>query len=322
MALTKAWKRVRRDTWLLRIAALVISIMLWISVLGGKRVEITKTISLEYPVPKNFVISNPAPKEITIKAIGPRAILKEYETREIVATVPIAPVLGESTYQIEEEALNLPLGIKVREVIPPVIPVRLERIVPKRVPIRAVFSGQLPDGIKVVSVTLKPSTVEIRGAPSRLSTIDAIPTEPITPSPNSLRQDFDVKLSVSELPGVILDEQSRYVHVVAELEGSLSRKWFKDIPVGLKVGIGRNAKQVDSAGLGIRIRPQVVSFLIEGPETMISRLKASDLDVWAEVPSPLRGGSYKSRLDWRLAPELRVVRRSTDMVDVVVPPLK
>ncbi len=321
MALSKAWKKVRRDTWLLRIAALVISIMLWISVLGGKKVEINKTVVLDYQVPKSLVISNQVPKEIIVRVTGPRAILKEYEAREIVLSVELPSAVGEYDISVPEEKLDFPLGIKVLSISPSVIPIRLERLIPKRVPIRAVFSGQLPDGIKIVSVTLKPSTVEIRGAPSRLSAIDAIPTEAITPTANSLRQDFDVKLSVSDLPGVVVDEQSRFVHVVAELEGSLSRKWFKEIPIGLRVGSGRNAKQVDATGLGIRIRPQGVSFLIEGPDPMISKLKASDLDVWAEIPS-LKAGSFKSRLDWRLAPELRVVKRSSDLVDVVVPPLK
>lgn len=38
----KSWRRARRDTWLLRGAAFVISVMLWMTVLGGKKIEMTK----------------------------------------------------------------------------------------------------------------------------------------------------------------------------------------------------------------------------------------------------------------------------------------
>ncbi len=321
MALTKAWKRVRRDTWLLRIAALIISIMLWISVLGGKKVEINKTVTLDYQVPKGLVISNQVPKEVNVRVTGPRAILKEYEQREILLTLKLSDKVGDYAPKVDEGALDLPLGIKLLSISPSTIPIRIEKIIPKRVPIRAVFSGQLEDGIKIVSITTKPSTVEIRGAPSRLAMIDSIPTEPITASSNSLRQEFDKTLNTQDLVGVMIDEQVMRVHVVAELEGSLSRKWFRDIPVGIRMGTGRSTRQVDAAARGIRPRPAAVSFLIEGPDHIISKLKSTDLDVWAEIPSN-KEGSFKSRLDWRLAPELRVVKRSADLVDVVVPPLK
>jgi len=320
--LTKAWRRARRDVWLLRFAAFVISIMLWLTVLGGKRIEINKTISLDYQLPKNLVISNQAPKEVSFRVVGPRAFMKEYEERDIVIGIDLSNSNpGDYEVPISEERLDVPLGLRVVSVSQTTIPLKLERAVPKRVPIRAVFSGQLPDGIKIVSVTLKPSTVEVKGALSRLQSIDAVPTEPISPSPNSLRQEFDVKLSLAELPGIFVEDQATYVHVVAELEGSLSRKWFRDIQVGLRIGSGRSAKAVDATGLGIRMKPSLVSFLLEGPDVIISKLKASDIEVWAEIPG-LRGGAYRSRLDWRLAPELRVVRRSGDWVDVVVPPLK
>ncbi len=320
--LTKAWRRARRDIWLLRFAAFVISIMLWLTVLGGKRVEINKTITLDYQLPKSLVISNQAPKEVSFRVVGPRAFMKEYEERDIVIGIDLTNANpGDYEVPISEERLDVPLGLRVISVSQSTIPLKLEHALPKTVPIRAVFSGQLPDGIKVVSVTLRPSTVEIRGAPSRLQSIDAVPTEDISPSPNALRQEFDVKLSMKDMPGIVVENPNQFVHVVAELAGSLSRKWFRDISVGLKVGSGRNAKSVDATGLGIRMKPEKISFLLEGPDVIMSKLKPADIEAWAEIQT-LKGGTYKSRLNWRLAPELRVVKRTSDWVDVVVPPLK
>lgn len=318
---SKSWRRARRDTWLLRGAAFVISVMLWMTVLGGKKVEMTKKITLDYQLPKGLVISNQAPREVIFRVSGPRAFLKEIEDREMSIGIDLSTAnVGDYEVPIREDMLDVPLGLRVLSVSQQTIPIKIERVVPKRVPIRAVFSGQLPPGIKISNVTLKPSTVEVKGAPSRLQTIESVPSEPITPTPNSLRQEFDVRLSLLELPGVFIEEAARVVHVVAELEGSLSRRWFTGIPVAVRVGSGPSAKFVDPGPIGIRLKPGKVNFWLEGPDDVINKLKLKDIEVWAEIPA-LKFGRYKSRLDWRLAPELRVVKRSSDMVDVNVPVL-
>ena len=317
---SKAWRRARRDTWILRAAAFVISILLWIVVLGGEKNEVKKLVQIDYILPRNLVISNQAPAEVAFRLSGPSAFLKEIEERRMSIPVDLTREnVGDYELRIRDEMLSLPLGVRVVSVSQSLIPLKLDRVQPKRVPIRAVFAGQLPDGIKISRVTLNPSTVEVRGAVSRVSGIDAIPTEPITPTANSLRQDFDVKLSLQDMPGISIEDQYRIVHVTAELEGKVDQHRFSGVPIALKVGSGRTAKFVPTDGLGIRIRPSTVTFVVQGPSHVMQNLKNTDIEVWAEIPS-LKDGVYKSRLAWRLAPELRVVNRSRDVVEIVVPP--
>lgn len=320
---SSTWLRNRKDFWLLRGIAAVISLLLWITVLGGKKVEITKRVALDYQLPKDLTISNQAPREVTFRVSGPRAFIRELEERALSIPIDLASAkVGDYEVLVREEMLDVPIGLKVVSVSQTTIPLRLDRLASKRVPVRVVFGGQLPEGLKVVSVTSKPSTVEVKGASSRLSTLEAVPTEPLAISPNSLKQEFDAKLSLEDLPGLIIDDNQRVVHVVAELEGSLSRRWFKSIEVGLKVRQGSQVKAVtDAAAIGIRVRPKVVNFLLEGPENLVASLKETDIEVWAEIPE-LKRGAFRARLDWRLPPEVRVVRRSSDWIDVTVPPLR
>jgi len=313
------YRRARRDIWILRGVALIISILLWITVLGGKRVEIEKRVTLDYLLPKNLVIANSAPKEISFRVVGPRAFLKEIEDRAMTIPIELSNVVpGDYDVAIREEMLDLPLGLRVTSVSQRAIPLKIDRVAGKRVPVRSVIPAQLPDGIKVSSVTLKPSTVEVRGAYSRIQTIDAVPTEPIFLTPNALRQEFDVKLSLADFPGVMVDEASKIVHVVVDLEGSVSRKWFRGLAIGVKLGTGRDAQPVDLAARGLRVRPGQVNFLLEGPDSVVNVLTEREIEVWAEVAA-LKPGSQRARLDWRLPPEVRVVRRTADYVEVVSP---
>lgn len=316
------WARNRKDLWLLRGIAAVISLLLWITVLGGKKVEITKKVSLDYQLPKELTIANEAQREVSFRISGPRAFIKDIEERALSIPIELtAAKVGDYEVIIRDDMLDLPLGLKVVSVSQSTIPLKLDRVAMKRVPVRVVFSNQPPEGLKVISVTSKPSTIEIRGPQQRLLTAEVVPTESISLSPNSLHQEFDIKLNLTELPGTWVDENQKLVHVVAELEGSLSRKWVRKVDVGLRIRSGTQVKVVnDVVALGIRIRPSTVNFLLEGPDKIISKLKSTDIEVWAEI-AELRQGTFRARLDWRLAPELRVVKRSSDWVDVVIPPL-
>ena len=314
-------KKVKRDLWILRLVAFLISVLLWITVLGGKKVEVTKKVFLDYQLPKNLVIANQFPREVTFRFSGPRAFIKDIEERNIVIPVDLKAVrIGEIEFILREDLIDVPLGLKVISFSPAAIPLKIDRAVTKRVPIRPVFSGQLPEGMKITGITLRPSTVEVRGAQSRLLTIESVPTEPISLSSNSLKQEIDAQLSLVDYPGIYLDDQARFVHVSAELEGAIERKWIKQVPVMLRVGTGARGKSVDASTLGIQIRPKTIDFWLEGPSSVLSKMTNLDIQVWAEIPV-LKGGSYRSRLDWTLNPDIRVVRRSADLVDVVVPPL-
>lgn len=312
-------KKSQRDLWVLRFIALMISILLWMTVLGGKRVEITKTVNLDYRLGKDLVIANKYPLTVVFRVTGPRAFLKEFEDRSMSIPIDLRESkMGDYDVVIREEMLEVPLGLKVVSVSPQVIPVKIDRAVTKRVPIRAAFVGALPQGMKVTRITMKPSTVEVRGAQSRLQSLDVIPTAPIALGSNSLRQEFDTTVSLEDLPGATIEDQDRVIHVVAELEGSLSRKWITGIPVRLSLDNGQNLDLAAMKKMGIDVSPSTLRFFVEGPDNLMKSLAVRDVEVWADL-GELKKGTHRVRLDWRLAPEIRVVRRSSDWVDVNVP---
>mgnify|MGYP000988146774 CR=1 FL=1 len=311
--------RKKRELWILRAVALVISVLLWITVLGGKRVEIEKRVVLDYRLPKNVLIANNVPKEVIYRVSGPRAFLKEIEERPITVAVDlVSQGLGEFEVSLREEQIELPIGLRVVSISQRNIPVRLDRAAIKRVPVRAVFESSLPNGTKVETVTFKPSLVELQGPQSRLQTVETIPTKPIPLTPTSLRQEFDIEVNLAEFPGVSVDENAKIVHAIVELSGPISRRSLEGIPVGLRMGSGSQARVVNPRELGIRVRPQTVTFWVEGPDVLMEKLPPEAIEVWAEI-ADLSPGGVRARLFWKAPPDLRVVRRSTDWVDVTIP---
>lgn len=315
----KVLRRTRRDVWLVRAVALVISIILWMAVLGGEQVEVSKSFSFEYQLPEHLMIANSVPREMSFRVSGPQAFIKDFETRRITRSIDLTRAQqGDETVTISEELLDLPLGLHLIAAPQEKIMVKLGRAAWKRVPIRAVFENKLPEGFRVTNITLTPSTVEIRGPESRLRSIDTLATDGLVLSSDSLVQEFDVKLGVKDYPGVLLDEQNSVVHVTVQIEGSLARTSITDIPVRVRVVGGAGNRTVNLSKTGIKITPSKVNFMFEGPADVMKTLRREDIDVWAGV-SELKEGIQRVRLDWGLPPKVRVVKRSTDWVELEIP---
>ena len=310
-----------RELWILRLVSVIISILLWITVMGGKRHELSKVVNLDYQLPPSLLIANQVPREVTYRVVGPRAFLNEFQDKPVSISLDLTRArVGDYEIVLREDMLDIPLGLKVASISQSVISVKLDKPATKRVPVRAVFSGMLPEGSKVKNITLKPSTVEITGAASRLNTIDNVPTEPIPLVTSGLKQKFDVSLDITDVPSVTLADNDKTVDVLVEIDGTMISRWFRNLPVQVRVGTGVNAKAVDPVSLGIFLYPKVINILVEGQQAMIEEMKDFDIAVWAEVPA-LKKGKFKAPLGWTLSPDVRVVRRSADSIEVTVPAL-
>lgn len=311
----------RWDKWVFRVIAILTSLILWLSIHGGKKTSLSKEIHLEYIAPEGFVISNQPVLTITVKTTGPKVLIEELRDSQLTAKVEIEDrsiykLLKYSSAEMIEGVF--PNGLNVESINPSEVEIQLDLLETKSLPVRAVFEGSLPEGFKVKSVTLSPSSVTIQGPRSKLSNIESVPIEPITLSTNSLRQEFDVNLDLNDLSGVSTQE-TKVVHVLTELEGKLARRWFRGIPLGVKSKVSSGAVDVNYKSLGIRVYPKWVDFQLEGPVKVISQINKSDLRVWTELPE-MKEGTYESKLLWKMPPDVRVVERRPKEVRIIVPP--
>lgn len=311
-------KRRTRDLWLLRLSAAVIAVVLWTAVHGGKKTDITKRVTLKYELPQNLVLVSTVPQEAIVRLEGPGVLMRDIEDRNLSFTVDLRNRSADDTnpYHLDATELKLPSSIKVVELKPAQFPIKLDRMTSKWLAVRASFGGQLPDGFRVKSVTLTPSTVLARGARSRLSSVDSIPTETVALSANSLKQEFDVSLNLSEVSGLTVEEKDRFVRVVAEIDGKMSQRWVEKIEVGVMVRKkGASEPEPIRDRSMIQLVPRVVNFLVEGPEQRVMELKKDDINVWVELEDVVPG-SLNVPISWRIPPELRVVRRSVNQIKV------
>jgi hypothetical protein len=93
---------------------------------------------------------------------------------------------------------------------------------------------------------------------------------------------------------------------------------FRGIPIRLKLGQPARSFSIDPESRGIKLRPRAVDLLLEGPQSNLDAMQSSTVDVWVQLPD-LKKGTNPWRLTWKLAPDVRIIDRSTDTVMVTVP---
>ena len=163
-----------------KIVSVVIAILLWAVVLGSRSVEVTKDVPLDIITSPEMVPENDIPEKITFRLSGPKAFLRGILDRpeEPIHVNLTRDTPAIVTYRFASDNIRLPIGVKVLSINPTAIMIKLEALKHKEVPVRVELRGTLPDGFRIAKVEVKPETVTIRGAESRVDALTEVVTQP------------------------------------------------------------------------------------------------------------------------------------------------
>ena len=163
----------------LKAVSLLLSLILWVTILGYRREELKKNVRLEPQLPPGMMIVNKIPAAIQYTLSGPRVMLE-------VANKRIQPIRLDLThtrqatngFSLTEDLLGeLPPGVRVTYIQPPQVLIRLEEVVEKYIPVKATVSGKLAPGYEVVAVKANPSKIAVLGPKGLLDSLEFIGTE-------------------------------------------------------------------------------------------------------------------------------------------------
>jgi len=264
-----------------KIIALFIAIILWLIVIGSKNVELSRFVSVSYSLSSDLIISNQVPEKVQIRFLGPRSVLRDLINNNYTLNLDLRDKKsGFVSFRLKNEIVNLPIGIKVLDVYPETITVKLDAVSKKIVDLRINHENNLQDGYKIKELTINPDKVEISGAQSDIAIINSIFTEKIDLSDLTVPKNFFVNIEKNDkITNYNVDKVLVYINVVPVLE----TKKFTDILV--------------SANLSDRfkINPTSVDVFIEGPKLILDKL--SKQDILANVDISLNAvGTYKEEV--------------------------
>lgn len=172
------------EDWGLKLLALAITVVLWLAVTGQNK-PVTLRVSgvqLNYLRPEGLEISNEAPATVDVILTGSKDKLDRIGPRDLVATVDLSDhKAGERVVKLSLDRVKMDLqqDVKIQAFYPATIPIRLEPIIETSMDVEVKFEGKLPEGYEVVSVSVSPARVRLRGPADRINALHKATTETV-----------------------------------------------------------------------------------------------------------------------------------------------
>src|SRR5882757_9420404 len=185
-------RKIFLEDWSTKLIALAITLALWFGI-SGQQTPDTRPYSevrLNYRVAGDLDISNEPQRQIEITLTGDKGKLDRLPRGDLMASVDLSSYnQGERLVQLRPDNVSLelasgndlPTGIKIIDIKPNLLLVKLEKREEREIEVKPEFDGKLPEGMEVYEdeTTVTPATVKVRGPSSFVNSVDTVSTDKI-----------------------------------------------------------------------------------------------------------------------------------------------
>ncbi len=274
----------------LKLIAAIIAILLYLLVVFQEEAERIVDVEIVPPNPdriSELVLANEneLPSIIKVRIRGRASTVKSVKQEEFE---PLNVTLqrwreGTSQYYFSDDRLQEVFkkwpDIEFVRVTPESIPIRLEKLMSRRLPVRIRTYGKLKSGTEFIEEpSVKPSAVTVTGAASIIRRLEALDTEAV---------DIDGR-GVGENIYIVTPRQINGVSIpkVGDLNVMIKVRWIR----GQRM-ISGLLLQARGTELAAEFRPKEVAVALTGPQVALDRLDLSKV-----VPFVTIAEEKKSRL--------------------------
>ncbi|MBK9154470.1 MAG: hypothetical protein IPM25_09695 [Chloracidobacterium sp.] len=178
-------RKVFLEDWLMKLFALAITFALWVGVTGLSQPTVQRMsgIPLSLRLSSNVEVTNSPIQEVDIVISGDKRKVDQIVKNDLIISVDLTDILpGDRVVQLSPDnvSISLPNGIKLDEIQPRRIAVKLEPVEEKEVAVNAVTEGAVPEGFEVYgSPTITPAKVRVRGPANLVRSLASVTTDKI-----------------------------------------------------------------------------------------------------------------------------------------------
>ena len=209
--ISRLFRRVFLEDWLMKLVALAITLGLWLGVTGLHAPITTRlnNVELRLRVSNDIEITNSPVQEVTLVITGDKRKIDQIKQSDLVVSLDLADAqTGDRIVQISPDNVNveLPTGVRLEEIQPNKIAVKIEKVEEREITVKAETEGNLEEGFEIYSTTVAPQKVRIRAPESYIKSLDFVSTEKI--NIENRREDFtekQVALNVVNPKATLLD---------------------------------------------------------------------------------------------------------------------
>lgn len=210
---SRLFRKIFLEDWLTKLVALLITLALWYGVSGLRAPKTVRlrAVALNLQVSNNVEITNSPVQEVDIVVTGDKRKTENLNARDLTISLDLTNIQpGDQMINLTPENVNLqlPSGVKLDEIQPNKIAVKIEAVEEREITVKPEIEGSPVDGFEVyeAETTVTPAKVRVRAPSSYIRSLNFISTEKI--SIEGKTSDFAAKqvaLNVSNPKATILD---------------------------------------------------------------------------------------------------------------------
>jgi YbbR domain-containing protein len=292
----------------LKIVALTLATLLWLTVAGEHVVERIIRVPLEFRnIPVQLEVVGDPPDSVDVRLRGSSALLSRLAPGEVVAVIDLdAARAGSRLFHIRNEQVRAPFGVEVSQVVPGTIGLELETSARRVVPVVASIDGDPAPGYVIGTVTAEPSVVEVVGPESRVKGLSQAMTEPVDVS--GARENVRDVVTVGVIDSAVRLMQPQMATVLITVLPAPVERELTGVPV--------RARNPGHA-LRVGMVPETVTVSIRGRREAVAALAPDAVDVFVDLDG-LGSGSYNLRVQFDPSQPFGVSAITPEVVDVTL----
>lgn len=249
------------EYWLIKLVALAVTLALWLGVTGlsepiDRRLN---GVPLTLQFSSDMEVTNSPVQDVTVIITGDKRLVSPINGNDLIVSVDLTGIpAGERVIPLSPEnvRIDLPTGVKVKEIQPSRIAVNLETVEQKEITVQVETTGDPQDGFEVYGKSVAPAKVRVRGPASYIRALSMVSTEKIDIS--GLSQD----LAAKQVPLVL---------------ASAEKTALLDAYVDVNIRIGE--KRMERIFSIPAPEGKTAIVVLYGPRSLLMEIASSDLSV-------------------------------------------
>jgi YbbR domain-containing protein len=292
----------------LKILAIALAALLWLTVAGEHIVERSLRVPLEFRnIPEALEIVGNTPDTVDVRLRGSSAVLSRVQAGEIVAVLDMASArAGSRLFHIRTDEVRAPFGVDVSQVVPSTLALELERSARRTVPVVPAVEGDPAPGFVIGRKSSDPPTVEIVGPDSHVRQVAEATTEPVSVKDARSRVRDGVTIGVVDSSVRLAKAQN--ANVTVEILPAPVERRLPDVPVRWR-NLGNS--------LGAQVSPQLVHVTVRGLKAPLADLRSDSVQAFVDLAG-LGSGRYNLRVQADPTESFGVVAIDPAVVSVTI----
>jgi YbbR domain-containing protein len=276
----------------LKVLALIIAVGLWLA--GQRDIERSIEVPLEVRnLPAGLMLMDNRVDFVVLRLSGPRRLVSTFDAETLKLTLDLSAAKpGSATFPLSSNSLNIPRGVTVSRITPPVINMRIEPVLKKNLAVSVRLANRLPESFKIASISVNPNSVSVRGPADEVRGITLAETVPIEIEARRGVIKRTLRIATDGRPLTFDPEQ---VDVTVTVDAATVVKEYRDLKVQAPAGAGEYT-----------VTPALVNIRLAGPSDVLQMLELGPNQVFLNLEG-LAPGDYSLPLNFNLPADVQVL---------------